>query len=190
MATDQKSASLASQYRKRRKEGHLWTAPSGASIRVRKLSLSDYAVVGQLPDNLQQIVYKVIDVSTKLRATPTNDDTDIDDVFGDLTGEEKLVAMRDTSIRLAKLGWIEPKVVDTVKDEDTEVGVDEVDADDMLAYMAMIFGAQQQEAQRLTPFPGKPAANMGPRSDEPAILATTERPTGDAAGGVQRPDEI
>lgn len=189
MATDQKPVSLASQYRKRRREGRPWTAPSGATIRIRSLSLSDHTVVGQLPTNLQQIVYKAIDASTKLNAAATEDDVDIDDVFGELNGEEKLIAMNDTSVRLAKIGWIEPRLVDTVTDEDLEIGVEEVDSDDLLAYMGMIFGGQQAEAEQLTPFPEQSSVGLGDRSDEPAIQPAAE-PARETDTSVLRHDRV
>lgn len=184
MATEQMSR--AERYRQRRQQGVTWKAPSGEEIRVKRLSLTDTAVVGKLPSNLQQIVYRAIDASTKLKAAPSPDDVDIDDVFGDLDGKAKLDAMRETSVQLAKLGWIDPKLVDEVTDPETQIGVDEADADDLLAYMGYVMSGQQEEAAPLATFPERSPGGMGPRHDGPAVLAAAESGSGDPQSILRR----
>lgn len=152
--TTDTAVTSASAYRQKREQGTLWHAPSGAVVRIRDLDISDHAVIGQFPDNLQQLVYRQIEQSAKLRTTKAPDiEQAAASLFDGLSGKELLDSTYQLGVMCCKLGWMEPRVVDTVDDPDTEIGVDEIDAQDRTAFMARVFNGD--EADAMATFPGQ-----------------------------------
>ena len=187
---DTQAQGAARSYRERTQQGTLWLAPSGNEIRIRKLNLADYTIIDRLPDHLQQRVYAIIDASGNLKGDAADDDP-----FEGLDGKGKLDTMRDLSIRFAKVGWIAPRLVDTVNDPDTEIGVDEIDttpelANDLIAYLTMVFSGNYSEAQQVATFPGQPAGGVGAGLDGSTLQPTSERHAGVAGSGDIRPDAV
>jgi len=175
----QASAS-ASSYRQRTQQGTIWHAPSGEAIRVRDIDIADHAVLNQFPDNLRQVVYRGIERSASLKPSETPEDDDID-VFAGLSGEDLLKSQGDIAIQLCKMGWIMPRVVDVVEDEDTEISVDELLKSDARAYMTHVFGSNAMEAQALAPFPGGSPGSVRPVPGLPGVPrpAVPTAPAGD-----------
>ncbi|MGI8404981.1 MAG: hypothetical protein ACR2OE_09510 [Thermomicrobiales bacterium] len=161
--TEPRQISTASAYRQRRNAGTEWEAPSGAVIRVRELDLSDHAVIGSFPSELQQMIYKAIEASATLRGKPSEDIDDDANPFAGLSGDEVLAREYEIGTKLVKLGWIEPQVVDVVEDEDIQISVDEVDSRDRREYMLRTFGVSGGEAKQFATFPEQPAGSVGSR---------------------------
>jgi hypothetical protein len=180
--------SLGSAYRRRRQEGTLWTAPSGGQVRIRKLTITDHAMINSLPDNLRKVVYDVIDADTRLRGEA--DDDDEIDPFGGMTAEEKLETLHDLSIRVSRLGWLDPRIVDEVRDPDHEITVDEADENDMLEYMTMVFKSNFTEAQPMATFPDRPAGGVEPRPDVPAVSPAAQPGDADDGERLLRADSV
>lgn len=158
----------AKAYRKRRQEGTIWEAPSGAEVRVRELDISDHAVLNTFPDALQKMIYASIEKSAALRTEDDDDDEGVNP-FAGLSGEEVVQREYEIGTTLCKLGWLEPQVVDEVTDEETQIGVDEVESADRRAYMTRVMGGYSAEAQKLAPFPEQPAGGVGAGSAVPAV---------------------
>lgn len=148
--------------------GTLWTAPSGAVIRVRDLTIMDRATVNALPQDLQEIINTVIEQSESLRGQA--DDEATTDTLLDLMGGD------DRNIRTALdrfdaigqqfviMGWIEPQVVptaDDVTDPATQIPIARVLPSDRQAFMTRTFGSDAVEATQLATFPDKPAKRRG-----------------------------
>lgn len=186
--TDQQTMSRATRYRKQRQQGVEWFPPSDPDmpIRVRKLTITDHAVINQFPDNLQKVIFDQIEGDGVLRGEPEEPKG----LFGGMNGKQLLETQRDLSVRMAKLGWIEPRLVDEVTDPEHEIGVDEVEDADLVAYMTWVFSGHQTEARQVATFPDRPQGGVGPRSAEPAVLAATERHTGAPGGGILRSDAV
>lgn len=143
-------------------EGVLWTAPSGAVIRIRDLSIIDRALTDSLPNHLQDVVNGILDKSESL----SEDDaerSDLETALDMLGGERK--SLRSTLDNLYELGnalciaaWIEPEVVPTaadVQDPARQLPADRIMRDDRLAFVGRILGMNAGESQQLATFPGK-----------------------------------
>ena len=149
--------SAAQSFRRRRREGSLWTAPTGEMVRVRDLDISDHVILDQFPDHLRQMVYRTVERSAALKGDVPPDD----DLFAGLSGEELIRTQAEIADTLCRLAWIDPQIVDEVTDPDHEVTFDDVPVSVRRAFMAHVFGTQAQEAQALSRFPGRSAGNVG-----------------------------
>jgi hypothetical protein len=168
--------STASAYRQRRNAGTEWEAPSGAVVRVRELDITDHAIIGTFPSELQQMIYKSIAASATLRGKPAEELDDEANPFAGLPGDEVLNREYEIGIALVKLGWIEPQVVDVVTDEDTQISVHEVDSRDRREYMLRSFGTSGLEAKQFATFPEQPAGSVGPGPALSAVRTDAVRP--------------
>lgn len=151
----------AAAYRKQVEQGMLWTAPSGAVIRMRDLAIVDRVLIDSLPQHLQEIVGNIIDRSDALSGDDeTDDNTRAMDAFG---GEER--TLRSTYDNLTDLGnhfavaaWIEPEVVPTeadVTDPDRQIPATLIPRDDRMAFVGRILGMDVQGAQQMAGFPAQ-----------------------------------
>lgn len=181
--------SAASSYRQRRQQGTEWDAPSGATVVIRELDITDHATIGKLPDHLRQSIYQQIEASAKLRADVSDEDA-VPAFMDGLTGEQMLSEEYEIGVALCKLGWIAPQVVDEVSDPDTQIGVDELDARDRRAYMGRVFGDIQQEAQQLSTFHRQPGSGVGSGPDGTTVQPASEQPVGVEASGVLQRDAV
>lgn len=178
----------ASSYRQRRTQGTVWTAPSGAEIRVRMLDITDHAVIGVFPTDLQEMIYAAIERSNALRGDATDEDAN---PFAGLSGKEMIEREYEIGTTLCTLGWIEPQVVATVTDPETQISIDEVEARDRRAYMTYVFDGNAQEAQKLATFPGQSAGGVGVGPTVPAVRPDAILTHGDhSATGVERRDSV
>lgn len=140
--------------------GQLWTAPSGAVIRVRDISVLDRATMGTLPEHLQVVVNDILDKSVTLRADDDDEETAMT-LMQMLSGEEKklgtaLDRMYEIGIHLCIAGWIEPEVVPTpadITDPERQIPATKILTDDRNAFMGRVFGTDMGEAQKLATFP-------------------------------------
>ena len=142
-------------------EGRLWTAPSGAVIRVRDLSIIDRALIDTLPNHLQEVVSGIIDQSDTLSGDKGDDDDDAALAMTVFGGKEK--SLRSTLDNLYEIGnhfciaaWIEPEVVPTaadVTDPERQIPAARILRDDRLAFVGHIFGMDLEESTKMATFP-------------------------------------
>lgn len=166
-----KQATGAAAYLELVDQGVLWTAPSGAVIRVREISVLDRATLLRLPTHLQQVVDDLIDQSDVLRDADNTDDISSDEkealgrqLLDTLKGEggttrDALERQYELSVQLCVIGWIEPQVVPTeadITDPETQIPATRMAAGDRNGWFAHVFGGDAEAAAKLSPFPAKP----------------------------------
>ena len=139
--------------------GVLWAAPSGATFRVRDVSIADRAFIGQLPTNLQTVVDQMIDRAEALRNTDDEQDAieELSDALGG--GERRPSLMLANAYAIAAhmccLAFIEPQVVMTpqeITDPAVQMWVGKLRDEDRQAFLQHVFGADQAEAAKLATF--------------------------------------
>jgi len=159
-----KAPTGAAAYLELVEQGTLWTAPSGAVIRVRDISVLDRATMGALPEHLQVVVNEILDNSATLKASDDDEDTAMS-LMELLAGEEKklgtaLDRMYEIGVHLCIAGWIEPEVVPTpadVTDPARQIPATKITTDDRNAFMGRVFGTDMGEAQKVATFPAQSA---------------------------------
>jgi hypothetical protein len=186
--TQQRTLSRAERYLQRQQEGVEWLAPSGLEVLIRDLDISDHAVLGSFPSNLQQMIYRSTERSAALRSDP--DDAAGFSPFEGLGGKELLEREYEIGTALCKLGWVDPQVVDEVTDPTTQISVTKVNSRDRRAYMARIFGGQAQEAQQLAGFSGQPHGGVGAGSALPAVQPDAVGTAASGGEGVLGRDSV
>lgn len=153
----------AAAYRQLAEQGVLWTAPSGAVIRVRDLTIADRALMLSFPQELQDVVATIIEQSPSLKAEA--DDDAREEIMALLGGEERsALTVLDREYQLGVHAciacWIEPVVVlnpDDVTDPETQIHAAQIVASDRRAFMAKVFGGDAAEVASLATFRGKPS---------------------------------
>ncbi len=159
-----KQSTGAAAYRQMAEQGVLWTAPSGAVIRVRDLTIADRAVMLAMPQDLQKIVSDIIERSPSLKgADSAETEEELLELFA---GEEGggMTALLEREYRLGVHAciacWIDPQVVLTseeVTDPDTQISADVIPASDRRAFLTRVFGGNEQEAAALATFRPEPS---------------------------------
>lgn len=152
----------ASAYLQMVDQGTLWTAPSGAVIRVRDLTIMDRVLTDTLPNHLQEIVNRIIDSSEALSGD-REDESDAELALRMLGGDNP--SLREVYGNLYEMGvafcvasWLEPEVVPTeadVTDPERQIPATRIAKADREAFLARTLGMDVSEAQRLAPFPGE-----------------------------------
>lgn len=107
-------ASNATAWRKRRNAGTWKTTQSGLAVRVRRLSLAQMVISGELPKPLQADAEKMISGDVPV-----------------LDAVRKHLPVIEAAIRI---GVLEPKVVegDAPADDDSQVSINELSLDDKI----------------------------------------------------------
>ena len=177
-----KTATGAAAYLQMIDQGVLWTAPSGATIRVRDLRIADRATILALPEELQGIVQDIIERSDTLRnEAPKQESTEEATNRGlDLFGGKVSVALErkyELGVHLCVNGWIDPEVVptpDDVTDPERQVPATKIPVKDRDAWLAHVFGGDEEAAQALTSFREQPSGSVATGSALSAVPSDAE----------------
>ncbi len=143
-------------------EGHVFMLHrTGGKALVRRLSLTDRAMVGHLPARLQRKVWEMVSENSKGTAALESD--------GSLNPAQALNNLkRAEAVADAYLvaGFIKPRVIFTEADRESpgDVLVEEIEVTDKQAYVLWCEGDEKEAANRVAGFPSRQDRDVPPRS--------------------------
>lgn len=151
---------------------------------VRKPALLEADEMRQLPDHIQQGIFKLMEAT---EAFEGDDDT---------TQTEAQVraaarhygSIADMADGYVLRGFIEPKVYATEEEADANGGVclADIDMNDRFAFFDFCSGAREQAAETARPFRGEPVVAVDPRPAGETVSGTAEPQPHPAAAGPVR----
>jgi len=131
------------EWHRARVDGIMFQFPSGLIARVRPMNMSAFLKIGNIPDMLTHIVAKMVNGTVNIESMAKDDYL-------------KSLELMDA---FTKAAFIEPVVVDVVKDESKEIQIDDISDVDKQTLFSFI-GAPASLLESFRPFQEQPVADM------------------------------